>query len=74
MSELELKNGQSFMYKDQYETIEVHIVYAKTLEGPSAYKIRVNGKPVVISKKIKFMDDKLNELITKHRLTESKFK
>lgn len=73
MSELELKNGQSFIYLDQYETVEARVIYAKTLEGSKAYKIHLNGKPMVISKNFKLMDDKLNALITKHRLIESKF-
>lgn len=74
MSELELKNGQSFIYMDQYETVEANVSYAKTIEGFSAFKIRVNGKPVVISKNFKFMVDKLSELIGRHQLIESKFK
>lgn len=62
MSELELKNGQSFIYMDQYETVEVKVSYAKTIEGHSAFKIRVNSKPVIISKNFKSIVDKLNEI------------
>jgi hypothetical protein len=74
MSEPELKNGQCFTYMDQYETIEASVVYAKTIEGFSAFKIRINGRPVVITKDFKLMSDKLNNLIGKYRLIESKSK
>ncbi len=68
MSELELKNGPVFTYVDQYETIEACVSFSKTLEGFSAYKIRLNGKPVIISKEFKLIDDRLGEFIVKHQL------
>lgn len=71
MSELELKNGQSFIYVDQYETVEANVCYTKTIEGFRAFKIRINSKPVVISKNFKIIDDKLTELIVRHQLTKS---
>lgn len=74
MSELELKNGQSFIFTDQYETVVVNVGYAKTIEGYKAFKIRVNGKPVVISKNFEYTVDKLKELIGRYQLIESKFK
>ena len=74
MSELGLKNGRSYRFVDQYETIETKISYAKTLDGVHAYKIWINGKPVFISKTFKPATQKLNELIDKYKLKELKFK
>lgn len=71
MSELELKNGQVFRYLDQYETVEANVSYSRTIEGFRAFKIRVNGKPVVLSKNFQTIDDKLTELIVRHQLTKS---
>ncbi len=68
MSESELKNGQIFIYVDQYETVEANVTYAKTIEGFRAFKIRVNGKPVAISKNFKIIEDKLTKLIVRHQL------
>ena len=74
MSELGLRNGRSYRFVDQYETIETKISYAKTLDGVHAFKIWINGKPVFISKTFKPTTQKLNELIDKHKLKELKFK
>jgi hypothetical protein len=74
MSEPELRNGQSFTYLDQYETVEAIIIYAKTIEGFSAFKIRVNGRPVFITRDFILILDKLNKLIGKYQLIESKSK
>ncbi|KKN36673.1 hypothetical protein LCGC14_0771400, partial [marine sediment metagenome] len=43
MSELGLRNGRSYRFVDQYETIETKISYAKTLDGVHAFKIWING-------------------------------
>ncbi|TLP74247.1 hypothetical protein [Maribacter sp. ACAM166] len=74
MSEPELKKGQSFTYLDQYETVEARVIYARTIEGFSAFKIHVNGRPVVITRAFILMLDKLNDLIGKYQLIESKSK
>ena len=70
MSEQELHDGQVFRYMDLYETVEVDVQYSKTLEGFKAFKIRVNKKPVVISKDFIFVKSKLRELISKYGLIE----
>lgn len=72
MSELELKNGKSYRFADQYETIEAKINYARTINGSYAYKIWVNNKPVFISKTFKPIAHELNELIDKYKLKELK--
>ena len=46
MSEQELKNGQVYLYMDQYETLEANKSYSKIIEGFKAFNIRLNGKPV----------------------------
>jgi hypothetical protein len=66
MSELELKSGKTFCFIDQYETLEAWIVYGKTLEGTNAFKIWVNGKPILITKIFTSVDDKLKELISRY--------
>jgi hypothetical protein len=74
MSELELKNGKTFVFIDQYETVEAKISYGKTLEGYNAFKIWFNGKFVIISKTFIPIVHKLNELADRYQLEESKFK
>ena len=71
MSELELKNGQVFKYKDQYEIVEIDIRYSKTLEGFKAFKIRLNNKPVFITKDFMLVKEKSKELISRYQLIES---
>ena len=74
ISESGLKNGGSYRFVDQYETIKTKVSYAKTLDGVHAFKIWINGKPVFISKTFKPTIQKLNDLIDKHKLKELKFK
>lgn len=71
MSELELKNGKTFSFIDQYETVEAKITYGKTLEGNSAFKIWFNGKFVIISRTFNPIIHKLNELVDRYQLKES---
>ncbi|HAI39361.1 MAG TPA: hypothetical protein DCM40_15250 [Maribacter sp.] len=70
MTETELNNGEIYIYKDQYETMEVIVSFSRTLEGSKAFKIRLNDKPVIISKDFICIENKLRELISKHRLLE----
>ena len=54
MTETELNNGEIYIYKDQYETMEVIVSFSRTLEGSKAFKIRLNDKPVIISKAVSY--------------------
>ena len=70
MSESELKEGRTFYFFDQYETVEAKIVYGKTLEGTMAFKIWLIGRLIFMAGTFEPMEDKLRELISRYRLEE----
>jgi hypothetical protein len=63
MSEQELRNGQVFILKDKYETVEVSVGDSKTLQAHNAFKIHLNNKPVIINKDYILLQNKLRDLI-----------
>jgi len=74
MSEAELKDGTRFYYTDQYETMVVSVLYGRTLQGYSAFKIWVNDKPVLISKSFISVSERLDKLTNQYGLRETESK